>query len=84
MAKKKKVGSTGRFGSRYGVKVKESLKEIEKAKKEDYECPKCHHEQVERESSGIWTCGRCGLTFAGGAYEPRLGKKIKRIVEEEE
>lgn len=84
MAKKKKVSSTGRFGSRYGVKVRDSMKEIEEAKREEYECPRCNHEQVERESTGIWACGRCGLKFAGGAYKPQLGKKIKRVIEEEE
>lgn len=85
MAKKKKnVGSTGRFGPRYGVKVRESLQDIEEAKRSKYECPRCHHEQVERESTGIWTCNHCELTFAGGAYKPRLGKKIQRMVEEEE
>ncbi|MFP4608088.1 MAG: 50S ribosomal protein L37ae [Candidatus Natronoplasma sp.] len=84
MAKKKKVGSTGRFGSRYGVKVKESIKEIEKAKKKEYQCPRCNHKQVKRESTGIWRCRRCDLTFAGGAYDPQLGKKIQKIVEKEE
>ncbi|MEF8873901.1 MAG: 50S ribosomal protein L37ae [Candidatus Thermoplasmatota archaeon] len=84
MAKKKKVDSTGRFGSRYGVKVKESIKEIEEAKKKEYECPRCSHQKVKRESTGIWNCSRCGLTFAGGAYDPQLGKKIQRIVDMEE
>ncbi len=85
MAKNKKdVGSTGRMGPRYGVNVRNSLKEIEEAKRSEYECPRCHHEKVERDSTGIWTCSQCGLTFAGGAYKPQLGKKIQRMVEEEE
>ncbi len=84
MAKKKKVGSTGRFGPRYGVKVKGTIRDIEESKKKEHECPRCNHDQVRRESSGIWNCGRCGLTFAGGAYNPLLGKKIQRIVAEEE
>ncbi len=84
MAKKKKAGSTGKFGPRYGVKVKDTIKEIDKAKQKEYECPRCNHVRVERESSGIWECQRCGLIFAGGAYNPELGKKIQRIVEEEE
>ncbi|MFW5946145.1 MAG: 50S ribosomal protein L37ae [Candidatus Natronoplasma sp.] len=85
MAKKKKgVGSTGRLGPRYGVNVRASLKEVEEAKRSKYECPRCHHDQVERESTGIWNCSRCDLTFAGGAYKPRLGRKIQRKVEKEE
>ena len=83
MTKKKKVGSTGRFGPRYGVKVRRSIKEIEEGEREAYECPRCHHEQVERDSAGIWICGRCDLKFAGGAYKPHLGKRIRRLEEEE-
>ncbi len=84
MAKKKKVGSSGRFGPRYGVKVRDNVKELEKRMKEEYECPRCNHERVERESTGIWECKKCGLTFAGGAYTPQLGKRAHRITEEEE
>jgi len=83
MAKKKKVGSTGRFSSRYGVKIRRSIKEIEKNQKKYYDCPRCHHKKVKRESSGIWNCKKCDLTFAGGAYKPHLGRRIKRIEEEE-
>jgi len=25
---------------------------------------------VTRQSVGIWSCGKCGHTFAGGAWEP--------------
>ncbi|MFW6041014.1 MAG: 50S ribosomal protein L37ae [Thermoplasmatota archaeon] len=84
MVKKKKVGSTGRFGPRYGVKVRRSIKDLEKEQKDWYECPRCHHEKVKRESSGIWNCKKCGLKFAGGAYKPHLGRRIKRLEEEEE
>lgn len=82
MAKKKKVGSTGRFGARYGVKIRRSIKEVEDSVRQQYECPRCHHEKVKRLSSGIWNCDKCGLKFAGGAYRPNLGREIR--MEEEE
>ncbi|MFP4051071.1 MAG: 50S ribosomal protein L37ae [Thermoplasmata archaeon] len=84
MAKKKKVGSSGRLGPRYGVKARNAIRDIEKAKEDSYECPRCHHEKVERESTGIWNCRKCGLTFAGGAFRPQTGRRIHRISEEEE
>lgn len=84
MPNKKEVGSTGRFGPRYGVKVRRSIEESESNQNDSYECPKCHHEKVERESTGIWRCEKCDLTFAGGAYEPHLDQRIRRLEEEEE
>ena len=35
-----------------------------------YTCPVCHYRKVTRQSVGIWSCGKCGHTFAGGAWEP--------------
>ena len=35
-----------------------------------YTCPVCQYQKVERKSVGIWTCKKCGHTFAGGAWEP--------------
>ncbi|MBS7627450.1 hypothetical protein KEJ36_01270, partial [Candidatus Bathyarchaeota archaeon] len=33
-----------------------------------------------RESVGVWSCGKCGHTFAGGAYQPftEIGEASKR------
>lgn len=75
--KRKRVGTTGRFGPRYGVRVRKSTKNIEESLRRNYDCPKCNHQKVSRESSGIWACSKCGLTFAGGAYQPRPDKNIK-------
>ena len=30
----------------------------------------CIRDRVTRQSVGIWCCGKCGHTFAGGAWEP--------------
>ena len=40
MGKTKKVGSTGRFGVRYGRRMRQTILEVEAAKKEKKNCPK--------------------------------------------
>ena len=32
--------------------------------------PCVSYRKVTRQSVGIWSCGKCGHTFAGGAWEP--------------
>ena len=66
----KKVGVTGRCGARYGVKPRNQLKAVLSVKARAYECPSCKHIAVKRVARGIWTCRKCDLTFAGGAYTP--------------
>lgn len=69
----KKVGSSGRFGPRYGVSVKKRIKNLEANQKKGHDCPRCHYKKVHRVFSGVWECSRCGNTFAGGAYTPMTG-----------
>ncbi len=68
MTKTKKVGSTGRFGVRYGLTVKQKVAAIEKKQKMKYECPSCHTVAVKREAKGIWSCSKCAHKFAGKAF----------------
>lgn len=75
MGRKKKVGSAGRFGSRYGKKVRSKIAEIEKVQKRRHVCPKCGLPYVKRFSAGIWVCGKCGTKFAGLSYYPQLIKR---------
>ncbi len=70
MAHKKKVGTAGRFGSRYGKKDRTKIASIEKIQKERHICPKCDMPYVKRLSSGIYQCKKCNTKFAGGAYYP--------------
>lgn len=70
MAHKKKIGTAGRFGSRYGKKDRTKIAAIEKIQKQKHICPKCNMPYVKRLSSGIYLCGKCGTKFAGGAYFP--------------
>ena len=66
----KKVKSAGRFGPRYGTKIRKRIAKVESIQKQRHSCPKCRFSAVSRDSSGVWLCPKCGLKFAGGAYTP--------------
>ena len=70
MGKTKKVGSTGRFGRRYGSTLRKRVLAVEKVQKKFHKCPDCGSMKVKRESTGIWICRFCGHKYAGGAYFP--------------
>lgn len=74
-----KVGTAGRFGARYGVRVRKLIRDIEKLQRNKYECPNCHHISVRRLASGIWVCRHCEMKFAASAYSP----VTRKIVSEE-
>ena len=65
---KKKIGSAGRFGARYGGPIKQKLSKIEKKQKATYTCPRCLKDKIKRVSAGIWHCNKCDTKFAGKAY----------------
>jgi len=71
MGRTKKVGSAGRFGPRYGRRIRLSVKEVEAKQKKAHRCPMCKKLSLQRISAGIWECKKCGAKFAGGAYTPR-------------
>ena len=68
--KTKKVGSTGRFGARYGAKLRRRVLDIEKRRADPQRCPSCATRALTRKAVGLWNCKKCGLSFAGGAYVP--------------
>ncbi len=82
MARTKKVGSTGRFGARYGAKLRRRVLEIENKRKEPTRCPACATRALKRKAVGLWICKKCDLLFAGGAYVPftDAGKAAKRAI----
>lgn len=66
----KKIGPAGRFGSRYGKRIRAKFSDIEKIQKKRHMCPVCKMKYVKRVSSGVWKCKKCGAKFAGQAYYP--------------
>ncbi|MBI4017576.1 MAG: 50S ribosomal protein L37ae [Candidatus Aenigmarchaeota archaeon] len=70
MANKKKVGSAGRYGSRYGRNIRKAVTDIEVVQRASHECPSCRKVSVRRVAFGIWQCRSCGRKFAGGAFRP--------------
>lgn len=73
----KVVGSAGRFGPRYGLKLRSRVAKLEKEQKALQECPYCMRKAVKRLSTGIWFCKKCESKFTGSAY------RIKNLVLEE-
>lgn len=74
----KKVGTAGRFGPRYGVRIRRRILETEEGLRGWHVCPRCGVRRVKRRSSGVWICRHCGLVFAGGAYRPIVTTSVKR------
>ncbi len=78
MAKRtKKVGSSGRYQSRYGVRARTRVREVESQQKAKHICPQCGKQTVKRYGTGVWKCKKCGNTIAGGAYVPKTGHGIE-------
>lgn len=73
----KKVGSVGRFGPRYGVRIRRRILEVEVDQRKRHQCPRCSAYSVKRRSTGVWACRRCGLVFAGGAYRPVVTTAVR-------
>jgi len=71
MGRKKEVGTAGRFGPRYGKRIRLAVSKMEEVQKQRHVCPSCNMPYVKRVSSGIWQCKKCGAKFAGSAYYPR-------------
>lgn len=65
-AKGRVVGSSGRFGPRYGRFIRKRVNQIETISRASHACPRCDQEAVKRVGTGIWTCRKCGFKFAGG------------------
>lgn len=72
----KKVGSSGRYGVRYGRKPKMAIKNIEAKQRKKQECPYCERSAIKRVASGIWKCNKCSAKFAGAAYSPKSSIKV--------
>lgn len=77
----KKVGTTGRYGPRYGRRSKKIIAVIEKEQRKKQKCPYCERMTLKRMAAGIWKCRKCSAKFAGAAYFPTspVGEAAKKI-----
>ena len=64
----KKVGITGKYGTRYGSTLRKLLRKIEVSQHSTYRCVFCGKDSVKRTCVGIWKCKLCRKVIAGGAY----------------
>ena len=80
----RQVGVVGRYGPRYGVRIRRRVQEIDDTRRATHVCPKCQAAAVRRRSSGVWQCRHCGHVFAGGAYRPVVTTSFKREFAEAE
>jgi large subunit ribosomal protein L37Ae len=78
----KKVGIAGKYGPRYGIRIRRRLYDVETAMRETYHCPACTYGVLKRVSTGIYSCRRCGAKIASSAYYPTPPKAITKKLEE--
>jgi large subunit ribosomal protein L37Ae len=64
----KKVGISGKYGTRYGASLRKLVKKIETQQRAKYLCSFCGKTSVKRQAVGIWHCKSCNKTMAGGAW----------------
>merc|ERR1712117_439876 len=66
----KKVGITGKYGTRYGASLRKTVKKMEVSQHAKYTCSFCGKDNMKRKVVGIWKCGtkNCSVVMAGGAW----------------
>lgn len=64
----RKVGITGKYGTRYGSTLRKLMRKIEVSQHSTYRCVFCGKDSVKRTCVGIWECRTCKKVVAGGAY----------------
>merc|ERR1711944_26319 len=91
MAKRtRKVGITGKYGTRYGASLRKMAKKIEVSQHAKYTCKFCGKDSMKRSAVGIWKCKGCRKTVAGGAWAPSTSaavtvrSAIRRLIELQE
>jgi large subunit ribosomal protein L37Ae len=85
MGRTKKIGAAGKFGPRYGTKLRKLVSDVERKLKQPHKCPSCGAMKVQRVSTAIWQCRRCGVKIAGAAYVPSMpiAKPLEKKIEVE-
>jgi len=76
MARRKPSGS---LGVKYGFTLRRRSSDVMSRRRSKVKCPNCARGILSRASVGIWSCKKCGYTFAGGAYEPHTKSGLTSI-----
>lgn len=66
--KSKKTKSAGRFGARYGKRVRDRLVQVESKQRVKQQSPFHPKGTAKRLAAGIWKCSKTGKVFADNAY----------------
>ncbi|XP_019604943.1 large ribosomal subunit protein eL43 [Rhinolophus sinicus] len=56
-----------KYRTRYGTSLRKMVKKIEICQHPKYTCSLCGKTKMKRQAMGIWHCGSCMKTVAGGA-----------------
>lgn len=67
-SKLKKSKSAGRFGAKYGKRVRAGVVAVEEKQRKKQKCPHCQKLGVKRISNGIWHCKKCDKKFASDTF----------------
>jgi len=67
-SKSKKSRASGRFGARYGKKIRDKLVQVEDKQRKKQICPFCKKIGLKRLSKGVWECKKCSKKFASDVY----------------
>lgn len=62
------AGIVGKYGTRYGASLRKVVKKQEVSQHSKFFCDFCGKYAMKRSAVGIWQCGGCCKTKAGGAY----------------
>jgi len=68
MVKSKKTKSAGRYGARYGKRLRDKVVGVESKQRKKQKCPLCGKSGVKRLSKGIWHCKKCDKKFSSNTY----------------
>nr|XP_004662102.2 60S ribosomal protein L37a-like [Jaculus jaculus] len=64
----KKVSIVAKYGTCCGASLQKMVKKIEISQRAKYTCSFFGKAKMERRAVGIWHCGSCVETVAGGAW----------------
>lgn len=76
MGRTKKVGLTGKYGTRYGSSLRKQMKKIELLQHAKYLCTFCGKTATKRTCVGIWKCRKCKRKLVGGAWSLTTGTAL--------